>query len=63
VTGGFHLLHAEEESIRRLFASMKSRGIKRLHPLHCSGSVAQTIAREMFGDHSKPPRAGDVFIP
>lgn len=47
--GGFHLMHEDESSIRRVIAALSEMEINRLCPTHCSGDRAQELFREAFG--------------
>jgi len=51
VMGGFHLLMDSEGSIRDIAERLKGLDIRYVMPIHCSGSLAQKIFKDVYGDH------------
>lgn len=58
VIGGFHLLQESEASIRAMALSLLDLGVARVAPTHCSGDLARTVFREVFGGNSIEAGAG-----
>ena len=50
VLGGFHLAGTSAESIGTIASGLKSLGVSRVAPLHCSGDTARQIFREYYDD-------------
>jgi 7,8-dihydropterin-6-yl-methyl-4-(beta-D-ribofuranosyl)aminobenzene 5'-phosphate synthase len=51
VTGGLHLLPADDDEIRRIALSLRDRwGVAAVAPAHCTGEPAFAILREVFGE-------------
>jgi len=49
VLGGFHLMGASADSVKRIIREMKLLGVERAGPCHCTGSAAIRLFREAFG--------------
>lgn len=49
VTGGFHLGDASEAEVKRISTILKSLGIEKLGPSHCTGEKAIEIFRKEWG--------------
>ncbi|MGD9518363.1 MAG: MBL fold metallo-hydrolase [Armatimonadota bacterium] len=49
VVGGFHLKDATVEATREVIAELRSMGVMRVAPCHCSGEDARRLFREAFG--------------
>ncbi|MBO8173858.1 MAG: MBL fold metallo-hydrolase [Thermococcus sp.] len=50
VVGGFHLFGASEREIRAIATSLKKLGVQKVMPCHCTGSRAERIFAEEFGE-------------
>jgi len=48
--GGFHLSDSDQEELERLGASLKSHGVQRLCPTHCTGDLAREMFAGSFGE-------------
>lgn len=59
--GGFHLFRFNDEMIRAVSLRLKSAGVKRVVPLHCSGKAAPDIMSEHFGTECIRIKAGQQF--
>lgn len=51
VMGGFHLLMDSDSSIRDIAETFKDMKVAYVIPTHCSGSIAQKVFKETFGDN------------
>ncbi|MBN1793995.1 MAG: MBL fold metallo-hydrolase [Candidatus Omnitrophica bacterium] len=51
IFGGFHLKDFSCEYIEEMIAQMKSLGVKKAAPTHCTGELATHLLREKFGKH------------
>ncbi|NQT26750.1 MBL fold metallo-hydrolase [candidate division KSB1 bacterium] len=58
VLGGFHLMDKEPQTIKLIVKSMKELGVENVGPTHCTGDVAKSIFREMFGKQVFDIQAG-----
>ena len=47
--GGFHLSDSDHDELERLGASLKSHGVRRLCPTHCTGDLAREMFTGTFG--------------
>ena len=61
VIGGFHLVHADDNRLRRTVEALHQIGPERLIPCHCTGRGAIDVLRAAFGDAVESCRSGDVF--
>lgn len=50
LTGGFHLVNATEEEIKRISSALKKLGVKNIAPSHCTGKMAMEIFEQEWGD-------------
>jgi len=57
--GGFHLGSASREQISVILAELKTLGVRRIAPCHCSGDLARTLGREVFGEDCLLVGVGD----
>lgn len=58
VLGGFHLVEASDEVIRKTCEGLAAFGIKALAPGHCTGFPAQVALRATFGERHTPLQTG-----
>jgi len=49
LVGGFHLLRANDTTVRQTALRLQQLGIRRLCPTHCTGESADEIFAEIFG--------------
>jgi len=61
VLGGFHLRHKDEREIRQTITTLKTLGIRKIAPSHCTGDEATSIFAEIFGEACLPSGVGAVF--
>jgi len=61
VLGGFHLLHANEQKLARVFQTLRAFGPPRLIPCHCTGDHATAALAAAFGGAVTAGRSGDVY--
>lgn len=61
VVGGFHLLHASEERMRRTVEALRSMAPEMLAPCHCTGGSAVGRLQEAFGERVSACRSGTTF--
>ena len=50
VMGGFHLEGVAEEQVRAVANELKTLGVSKVAPSHCTGDEAISVFRETFGD-------------
>lgn len=60
VIGGFHLIKASDEWIRKTIDEFLKFGPKLVGPCHCTGSKAVNQFNNAFGERCIPLRTGDV---
>lgn len=51
VSGGFHLSGSSREEIKRIIGGLKSFGVEKIAPNHCTGSMAVRMFMEAWGDN------------
>ena len=61
VIGGMHLAHADPALVEQAADVLKSFGVRRVAPGHCTGLAAQCLLRERFGDGFSSCGAGIPF--
>ena len=61
VIGGFHLIEASDEKIRKTAEGLAELEIQRLHAGHCTGFKAQMELARVFGERFAPMRTGDRY--
>jgi len=49
VIGGFHLVEESEATIRSIAQRLLDLGVVKVAPTHCSGDLARSVFREVFG--------------
>ncbi|MCD6157666.1 MAG: MBL fold metallo-hydrolase [Euryarchaeota archaeon] len=49
VIGGFHLISNSSREIHEIAKELKDLGVKKVIPCHCSGDLARSIFKEIFG--------------
>jgi len=49
--GGFHLLNSSGEEISAEIAALRTFGVQRVAPTHCTGELAVQMLRDAFGNH------------
>jgi 7,8-dihydropterin-6-yl-methyl-4-(beta-D-ribofuranosyl)aminobenzene 5'-phosphate synthase len=58
VMGGFHLKDTGQAQIEAIMADLRSLGVQRVAPCHCTGDRARQIFAEVFGAEFFPAGAG-----
>jgi len=58
VLGGFHLSDQTPEAVRVVAEKLKSMGVERIAPTHCTGDRAVSVFQEIFGERFVPVAAG-----
>jgi 7,8-dihydropterin-6-yl-methyl-4-(beta-D-ribofuranosyl)aminobenzene 5'-phosphate synthase len=61
VIGGFHLIEADNERIRRTVADLGTEAVGHVYAGHCTGFEAQAELYNTFGEAFTPLRTGQVF--
>jgi 7,8-dihydropterin-6-yl-methyl-4-(beta-D-ribofuranosyl)aminobenzene 5'-phosphate synthase len=61
ILGGFHLVAASEERIRRTAEALSQFDIELISAGHCTGFKAQAALYQAFKDRFKPLQTGMVF--
>ncbi len=51
VAGGFHLGGKSRGEIRSIIEELKDLGVEKIAPCHCSGDLARSMFKEVFGDN------------
>jgi len=49
VVGGFHLKDVDRKEIESVALRLKEIGVQKVVPLHCTGKIAQSILKNVFG--------------
>jgi 7,8-dihydropterin-6-yl-methyl-4-(beta-D-ribofuranosyl)aminobenzene 5'-phosphate synthase len=62
LAGGFHLLGSDAQQIRALAGSLRSRGVERVLPAHCSGTAAGAIFERELGTAALAGGAGATAV-
>jgi 7,8-dihydropterin-6-yl-methyl-4-(beta-D-ribofuranosyl)aminobenzene 5'-phosphate synthase len=62
VTGGFHLMRQDMDTIRRAVKEFGELGIEKAGPTHCSGDDAEKVFKEAYGDNFMSVVVGDVIV-
>jgi len=50
VLGGFHLVHAASEDIKRIIEELRAEGVVEVHTGHCTGLRGEAMLLEAYGD-------------
>lgn len=58
VMGGFHLGGASRSQIQAIITDLRSLGVRRVAPCHCSGDLARRMFAEAFGPDFFPAGVG-----
>jgi len=61
VFGGFHLMNKHPRNINSIINVFKDLSIKKAGPTHCSGTEAENIFKEEYGDNFLSMKAGETF--
>lgn len=61
VIGGFHLVAASEERLRRTAAALRDLAPGCVMPCHCTGDAAADYLKAALGEMVQPARAGMTF--
>ena len=61
VAGGFHLMEESPLFIRQVADDFKKVGIKKVAPMHCSGSKAEEVFHEIYQQNFLTLKTGDIF--
>jgi 7,8-dihydropterin-6-yl-methyl-4-(beta-D-ribofuranosyl)aminobenzene 5'-phosphate synthase len=59
--GGFHLGHSSEAEIRNIIGRLKTLGVQKVAPSHCTGREAMQLFREAWGENFVESGAGAVI--
>lgn len=60
VMGGFHLLHAGRDEVRRILQDFRRLGVEKVAPSHCTGDLARSQFRNAYGENFIEGGAGMV---
>ncbi|MFP4528738.1 MAG: MBL fold metallo-hydrolase [Candidatus Kapaibacterium sp.] len=61
IAGGFHTNSLNNRELKALALELRSLGVERAAPMHCSGRAAYPAFREVFGDSALKLAAGDLI--
>ncbi|OGS18221.1 MAG: hypothetical protein A3J83_05050 [Elusimicrobia bacterium RIFOXYA2_FULL_40_6] len=61
VMGGFHLMDSNREQILEVVSKMKSYGINKVAPMHCTGAEAVKMFKEEFRDGFISVKTGSII--
>lgn len=59
--GGFHLMDHKAAEARPVVLKLRSLGVRRVMPTHCTGRAAQRLFKEVFGRDCAIPREGQTI--
>jgi 7,8-dihydropterin-6-yl-methyl-4-(beta-D-ribofuranosyl)aminobenzene 5'-phosphate synthase len=59
--GGFHMMRQNEAQIQAQIERLRSLGVRRVSPAHCTGERGKRLFRQAFGADCLPAGAGRVF--
>ncbi|MFA5159465.1 MAG: MBL fold metallo-hydrolase [Candidatus Omnitrophota bacterium] len=60
VCGGFHMKDNTREENLKIIAELQALGVKKVLPLHCTGSAARQLFRKTYGRDLVPLREGQT---
>ena len=61
VFGGFHLMNKHPRNIHSIINKFRDFGVRKVGPTHCSGSEAENIFKEEYGDSFLSMKVGEIF--
>ncbi len=61
VIGGLHLKDKPITQIEEVISGLKSSGIEKIAPLHCTGEIAQRLFKEAYGDNCLSLKTGETL--
>jgi len=61
IIGGFHLLNATEDNVRRILNDLIRKGVKKLSPIHCSGKIIVDLLKTKYKDYYMSLHLGSEF--
>lgn len=62
LTGGFHLRGAPAADVQVVIDGLKTLGVKKIAPNHCTGAVATDLFKKAWGEDFLRLGAGDSFV-
>jgi len=60
--GGFHLMRHSEEAVSGIVDELKSLGVEKVAPTHCTGDNARAVFKKILGDAYVEAGTGRVFV-
>jgi 7,8-dihydropterin-6-yl-methyl-4-(beta-D-ribofuranosyl)aminobenzene 5'-phosphate synthase len=61
--GGFHLGGASRTGIQAIVARLRSLGVRKVAPSHCTGEAATALFRQAWGHDFVEAGLGAVIVP
>jgi len=61
IVGGLHFMESSKDAIHKAALALKDEKLEFIAPLHCTGSTAQKIFRDVFGETYRPLKEGDIL--
>ncbi|MGE4356967.1 MAG: MBL fold metallo-hydrolase [Candidatus Omnitrophota bacterium] len=61
VLGGFHLLDKGKKEIESIVNEFKKMGIRKVGPIHCTGSTATELFRQEYKDNFVEIKVGEII--
>ncbi len=61
IIGGFHLKNNTVKQIQEVISNLKSSGISKVAPTHCTGKIATMLFQEKYGDDFIKVKAGQTI--
>ncbi len=60
VFGGFHLMNKHSRNIHSIMDVFKGLGVKKAGPTHCSGTEAENVFKEEYGNNFLSTKVGEI---
>lgn len=61
VFGGFHLDGMDRDQVGKIITNLKTMGVKKVGPSHCTGDKAKRMFKGKYHDNCVPMKAGQII--
>ncbi|HUT63954.1 MAG TPA: MBL fold metallo-hydrolase [Anaerolineae bacterium] len=62
VMGGFHLVDENKGSVKKIASDLKNENVQKVAPSHCTGGMAKSVFKDVFGADFIPGDVGKPII-